>query len=284
MKEPALLKNSIAIFFVLFSFLQAKGPSLLVFAGSASQPPTEEAAKAFEKKTGIHVDLVFGGSGYVLSQMKLTHQGDLYFPGSSDYMEKAKREKLVDPVTEKTVVYLVPSINVRRGNPKKIHSLQDLTRPGIKVAIANPEGVCVGAYAVEILEKNFTPKQKEAFRKNLVNYTSSCSKTANAISLKQADAILGWRVFEKWNPQLIETIPLKRDQVARIGYIPIAVSVYSKHPKLAEKFIDFLLSPEGRAIFAKYHYLSSPEEAFGYIGAKKPVGDEYHVPKEWLRQ
>ncbi|WP_456457632.1 molybdate ABC transporter substrate-binding protein [Nitratifractor sp.] len=271
-----------ALLILMTSIVWGDKLSLLVFAGSASQPPTEEAAKAFEKKTGIHVDLVFGGSGYVLSQMKLTHRGDLYFPGSSDYMQKAKREKLVDPKTEKIIVYLVPAINVRRGNPKNIHTLKDLTRPGIKVAIANPEGVCVGDYAVEILEKNFTPKEKEQFRKNLVNYTSSCSKTANAISLNQADAVLGWRVFEKWNPDRIQTVPLKAEEIARIGYIPIAVSIYSRHPKLARKFIAFLLSPEGKAIFAKYHYLATPEQAFAYVGEKKPVGGVYKVPREWL--
>ena len=50
------------------------------------------------------------------------------------------------------VVYLVPSINVRAGNPKGIQGLRDLLKPGIRVAIANPENVCVGTYAVEIVE------------------------------------------------------------------------------------------------------------------------------------
>ncbi len=256
---------------------------LLVFAGSASKPATEEAAKAFEKKSGIKVDLLFGGSGYVLSQMKLSHQGDLYFPGSSDYMQIAKAQGLVDPKSERIVVYLVPAINVPKGNPKQIHSLADLARPGIKVAIANPEGVCLGSYAVEILEKNFTPKQKAQFRKNLVGYTGSCAKTANAVALGQADAVIGWRVFEHWNPDRIETIPLKPNEIVRIGYIPIAISKYSSHPKLAQKFIDFLTSSEGQKIFAKYHYFASPKEAEAYIGAKKPIGGVYHPPKEWLR-
>ena len=256
---------------------------LLVFAGSASKPATEEAAKAFEKKMGIKVDLLFGGSGYVLSQMKLSHQGDLYFPGSSDYMQIAKAQGLVDPKSERIVVYLVPAINVPKGNPKQIHSLADLARPGIKVAIANPEGVCLGSYAVEILEKNFTPKQKAQFRKNLVGYTGSCAKTANAVALGQADAVIGWRVFEHWNPNRIETIPLKPNEIVRIGYIPIAISKYSSHPKLAQKFIDFLTSSEGQKIFTKYHYFASPKEAEAYIGAKKPIGGVYHPPKEWLR-
>jgi molybdate transport system substrate-binding protein len=38
----------------------------MVFAGAASKPPTEEVAKAFEAKTGVKVDISFGGSGTVL--------------------------------------------------------------------------------------------------------------------------------------------------------------------------------------------------------------------------
>ncbi len=271
------------LYFFLSTLLLAQ-ERLLIFAGSASKPATEEAAKVFEKQTGTHVDIIFGGSGFVLSQMALTRQGDLYFPGSSDYMEIAKQKGLVDQKSEKIVVYLVPAINVQKGNPKHIHSLADLAEPGIKVAIANPEGVCVGAYAIEILEKNFTPRQKRQFRKNLVGYTSSCAKTANAIALKQADAVIGWRVFHYWNPDKIDTIPLKPDEIARIGYIPIAISKFSRHPKLAQKFIDFLLSPQGQQIFSKYHYLSSLDAAQKYIGSKKPIGGSYQVPKKWLEE
>jgi len=257
---------------------------LLIFAGAASKPPLEEAAKLFEKKAGIKVDIVFGGSGYVLSQMILSKQGDLYFPGSSDYMELAKRKGVVFPETEKPVVYLVPAINVQKGNPKNIKSIKDLTKPGIKVAIANPEGVCVGAYAVEIIEKNFTPEEKAQFRKNLINYTESCEKTATAISLKMADAVIGRRVFQYWDPERIETIPLKKSEISRIGYIPIAISKFTKNRKLAQRFIDFLLSEEGKAIFRKYNYFMTPQEAFAWIGEEKPVGEEYIVPAEWLKK
>ncbi len=277
------------VFFTLFGALLFAGMSfaeekLLIFAGAASKPPTEEAAKAFEKKYGVKVDIVFGGSGYVLNQMILTKQGDLYFPGSSDYMELAKRKGVVFPETEKYVVYLVPAINVQKGNPKNIRSLKDLTRPGLRVAIANPEGVCVGAYAVEIIEREFTPEEKAAFRRNLVNYTESCEKTATAISLKTVDAVIGWSVFEHWDPERIETVPLKPSEVTRVGYIPIAISKFTKNRELAQKFIDFLLSKEGKNIFRKYHYFMTPEEAFAWIGEKKQVGGEYVVPKEWLKK
>lgn len=255
---------------------------LLIYVGAAGKPPVEEAARIFEKKTGVRVDLNIGGSGVVLSQLKLTKKGDIYFPGSSDFMELAKRDGIVFPETESRIVYLVPAINVQKGNPKDIKTLKDLTRHGIRIAIANPESVCVGIYAVEIIEKVFSVEDKTAFRKNLVNYTESCEKTANVISLKAVDAVIGWSVFEHWDPVRIKTIPLKAEEVIRVGYIPIAITKYTQNRLLAQQFINFLLSPEGKGIFRKYNYFMTPEEAFSWIGGKKSVGGEYVVPAEWI--
>ncbi len=258
--------------------------SLLVYAGAASKPPAEEVAKLYERKSGVKVELTIGGSGTVLSQMKLSKQGDIYFPGSSDYMEKAKRDGDVFADSEKVIVYLVPAINVVKGNPHGIRRLQDLLRPGLRIAIANPESVCVGAYAVEIIENAFTAAEKAAFRRNLVNYTESCEKTATAISLKMADAVLGWSVFQHWDPERIETVRLPAGQVLRIGYIPIAISKFTKNRSAAQKFIDFLAGPEGRKIFARHHYFATAEDAMSWLGASKPVGGEYGVPSVWIRK
>ncbi|MCX5838732.1 MAG: extracellular solute-binding protein [Deltaproteobacteria bacterium] len=262
----------------------AENKSLLVFAGSASKPPTEEAAKVFENKTGLKVDLLFGGAGYVLSQMMLAKKGDLYFPGSSDFMETAKKKGAVYNETERKIVYLVPAINVRKGNPKNIWQLSDLVAPGLRVAIARPDTVCVGLYAVEIIEKNLTKEQIKALRNNIVNYTESCEKTATTLSLNTADAVLGWSVFQYWDPERIETVNLAKEEISRVGYIPIAVSRYTKDRGSAQKFIDFILSDEGKTIFRKYHYFMSPEEAYHYIGLKKPVGGEYSAPAEWMNK
>ena len=279
--------KKIFLFFQVFLILvviqngHSSPKGLLIFAGAASKPATEEAVKIFREKTGIPVDVSFGGSGFVLSQMKLARKGDLYFPGSSDFMEVAKKDGLVFPETEKIIVYLVPAINVQKGNPKRIYSLKDLTKDGIRVAIANPEFVCVGTYAAEIIEKNLNPIEKEKLKKNLVNYTESCEKTANAISLKAADAVLGWEVFHYWDPERIETIYLKPDEIPRVGYIPIAISKFTQDKILSQKFIDFILSTQGKTIFRKYHYLMDLEEARRFTRPDTPVGGQYVLPNEW---
>jgi len=271
----------IAVHFAMSLHARSSPGKLLLFAGAASKPATEEVVKAFQEKFKIPADVIFGGSGFVLSQMKLSRRGDIYFPGSSDFMEVAKREGLVYPESEKIVVYLVPAINVQKGNPKRISSLKDLAKKGIRLAIANPEMVCVGTYAVEIIERNLNSQEKESLRRNLVNYTESCEKTANVISLRAVDAVIGWSVFQYWDPERIETIYLKPDEIPRIGYIPVAISKFTQDRALAQTFVDFILSPQGKSIFRKYDYLMDLQEARRFTKPDTPVGGEYVLPKEW---
>ena len=214
----------------------------------------------------------------MLSELKLARRGDLYLPGSSDFMDMAKRENLVLPETEKRVAYLVPAINVPAGNPKNIRTLEDLTRPGLRIGIARPDSVCVGLYAAEVLER---AGLVERVRPNIVTHAESCEKTAQLVALGTVDAVMGWEVFHYWQPDKIETVLLAPDQVARIGYIPIAVSVFSKQEPLAQQFIDVLVGEEGQAVFRKWHYLTSVEEARKLARPETPVGGEWKLPAGW---
>lgn len=255
------------------------GKKIEVFVGAASKPATEEVVAAFSARTGARVEAQYGGSGKMLSAMKLAGRGDVYFPGSSDYMELAKQEGLVVPDTEVRVVYLVPAINVPRGNPKQVTGLADLGRPGLRVGIARPDTVCVGLYAVELMEATGTAA---AIRPNIVTHADSCEKTAQLVALRSVDAVLGWEVFEHWDKDAIETIYLPREQVTRIGYIPAAVGAKARQPELARAFIAFLMSEDGQAIYKKWGYLTSPDEARArHALPTTPVGGEWTLPPAW---
>jgi len=252
------------------------GDSIAVFAGSASKPAMEEAARAFEEETGIKVYLTFGGSGTMLSQLIIAREGDLYIPGSPDYMLKAENEGIIHPDSIVRIAYLVPAILVQEGNPENIQSLADLARPGIEVGIGAPETVCVGLYAYEILEHNgLIDDIKEAG--TIVTHAESCSKTASLIALKSLDAILGWRVFSEWHPDSIDVVYLQPEQLTRLAYIPGAVSTFSKDEESAQRFLDFLVSAEGQLIFKKWGYLATENEARQYAPDAE-IGGEYKLP------
>jgi len=255
-----------------------KGRTIELFVGSASKPATEEAAALFEKLTGARLVVHFGGSGQMLSQLKLTGRGDIYFPGSSDYMEMAKREGLVLPETERIIVYLIPAINVSKGNPKGILGLDDLARFGVRVGIARPDAVCVGLYAAEVLEK---AGLSDRVRPNIVTQTESCEKTAQLVALGHVDAVIGWEVFEHWQPEKIQTVFLPRERVPRIGYIPIAVTKRAGDQELAHAFIEFLTGDQGQAVFRKWHYLTTEADARQHALPSTPVGGDFPVPEGW---
>jgi molybdate transport system substrate-binding protein len=250
---------------------------ITAFCGSASKPAMEEAASQFEQETGIRVDLHFGGSGTVLSQMKMARRGDLYIPGSPDYMSKALREGVVDPESVAIIAYLVIAIDVQRGNQKNIQTLADLARPGIRVGIGNPEAVCVGLYAVEVLERNRLLKEVQ---KNIVTHAPSCSATASLVAMQKVDAVIGWRVFSKWNPDKIEAVLLKPQEVPRLAYIPAAISTYSQDKKGAQRFINFLISAEGQKIFAQWGYIATEQEAHTFA-SQAEIGGEYRIPVDY---
>lgn len=253
------------------------GKTLTAFSGAASKPPLDEAARSFEKKTGIKVYPTYGGSGTVLSQMKLSKSGDLYIPGSPDYIVKAERDGVIDSRSVKIVSYLVPVIAVQHGNPKSIHSLSDLAKPGIKVGIGNPEAVCLGLYAVEILDYNHL---LEPVGKNIVTYAESCEKTATLLALKAVDAVIGWHVFHEWDPENIDIVYIKPEQLPRIGYVPAAISVYATDKEAAQKFLDFLVSMSGQDIFKKWGYIATEAEARKFA-PQAQIGGEYELPDSY---
>jgi molybdate transport system substrate-binding protein len=258
------------------SAFSAPAQTLLVFAGSASQPPLEEAAKSFEKKYGIKISLHLGGSGAMLSQIRLTGLGDLYIPGSPDYMLKAKEFDLI--VGEETrLAYLVPAILVPKGNPQQIRTLKDLTRPDVRVGIADPGSVCVGLYAVEILHANGLENQ---IRPNLHGQVESCAKTAAMLPLGTVDAVLGWREFAAWNPQAMEAILLKPQEIPRLAYIPAARLRQAKNPENAKAFVAYLKSAEGQAIFRKWGYFTEEENA-RKLAPTADIGGTYDLPEGW---
>jgi molybdate transport system substrate-binding protein len=256
---------------------QEEPKTITAFVGSASKPAMEEAAAAFEKETGIKVYCNFGGSGTLLSQIELSRSGDLYIPGSPDYMVKAEKKDVIDPASVKIIAYLVPVIAVPHGNPKNIQSLADLAQPGIEVGIGNPQAVCVGLYAVEILDYNHILGDVS---KNIVVHAKSCDDTATLISLKSVDAVIGWDVFHHWDPENIDVVYLAPEQLPRLAYIPGAIIRFTENKQGAQQFLDFLVSSRGQEIFWKWGYITTESEARKFA-PNAEIGGEYQLPANY---
>ncbi len=283
MKRIALISFILLVAIVSSPLCHASEP-LMVFCGAAFKQPMEQVAKAFSEKTEVKVMVTYGGVGTLLSQIILTKQGDLLIVPSEFIMQKARSKGVILPGSVQSLAYVAPAINVRKGNPKNIKSLGDLARPSIRVAIANPELVFIGMLAVEIVQRSsLSADEVKQLQKNIVTYPEDYNKLAATLMLGNADAIIGLHNLSEWYPQKVDTVKLKTGEVRRIGAGQVAILKNSRNIPQAEKFKKFIVSSEGQKIFARFNYFPTEQDAFRWIGAKKPVGGERPAPLDWKK-
>ena len=226
-------------------FAQAKD-TLFVYGPGGPAAAMEECARIFSAKNEIPVkvtagpeakwidnakqnaDIVFGGAEYMLTQFKMQHPG------------------LMDSTTRKELYKRAAGILVRPGNPKKILSLQDLSRPGINLLEITGAGQ-LGMW------------EDLAGKQNLIggiqkNIKGAFSNTALAIEAwkkdEKFDAVI---IFSSWYYRLKDVAQLIKIPATQTVYrgTPIAVTAITNQKQDAEKFIQFLLTKEGHAVFKK---------------------------------
>jgi len=82
--------------------------------------------------------------------------------------------------------------------------------------------------------------------------------------MEQVDAGIIWHFYQTLAADKIETIWLSPEQLTGIGEMQVAVSAYSRNRKSAQRFVNFLTSAEGRAVFKKHGYIVDAEEVKKY--------------------
>jgi len=149
---------------------------LLLYCGAGIRPPVQEIAEAFESEHGVKVVTDYAGSEVLLSKIKLARRGDLYMPGDKHYVEQAAVEGMI--LSQQSVCYFVPTILVRKGNPKNIRGLQDLLKNGLKLGLGDAKACAIGRKTKQIFAKNNIAwedvEKNVAFQSLTVNELARC--------------------------------------------------------------------------------------------------------------
>ncbi len=240
----------------------AYAKELLVFAAAGTKPAIDEASKLFEQKYGTQITVNYGGGGEVLSSMVIAKKGDIYIAPEQRFMNNAKKQGAVDAnSTINTLAYMIPVIGVKKGNPKNIQSLADLAKPGIKVVMGNPETTALGDLVPQMLQK---AGLYDAVKQNIVTNAPQVTAIITMLKMNQVDAGVIWHYFGTTASNDVDIIWIPKEYVTGVGEILAAVSTYSQEAKTAQKFIDLLVSSEGKEIFKKNGYIVDCEEANKY--------------------
>ena len=164
-----------------------KTRELMILCGSSFVPPTEQLCSEFTTKTGIKVVSTTAGSEDFLPLVKAGQKGDILVTHDPylDYVRDAN--VLADHVQ---VGFVAPVLAVQKGNPKGLTRIEDLTRPGLKVALSNPEYSTCGEMVFAFLDKKGI---KDAVMKNVGNrLTKGHSNIGTFLKTQAVDAGIMW--------------------------------------------------------------------------------------------
>jgi len=243
----------------------AKPEELLVHSGAGLSETMDVLSKKFEDEYGIKVTVNYGGAASLLTQMELKREGDIFIPGGRHTFNRAKEKGFIEG-QEEFVAYHIPVIGVPKGNPANITCLEDLAKPGVKVALGDPKSVPIGKKAERILKKNGI---YEEVMKNVVSLEGEEPMIVKDVRVGDVDAGIFWRSSIIGTRKFIEIIEIPKEKNA-IDVIPIGVLIFSKDKEAARKFMDFVVSEKG--VWESNGYVTYPNEKYGLVeGAPTPT-------------
>ena len=248
-----------------------EAPILRVYGPGGPAPAMKEAAQAFSAQRHMLVEVSAGPTP--AWKEKALKDADLIFSGSeymmTDFIQR-DLPGLLKPEAVRTL-YLRPSaILVRPGNPKGLRGVRDLIKPGIRVMVVQGAGQ-LGLWE-DVVGRTGDVALVRAFRQQIVLHAANSAEARKAwVADPTLDAWLIWTIWQKASPELADAVPTE-PALTVYRSCGAAVTTRTADPALAAAFLAFLESAEGRAIFAKWGWMTGPTP--GPIRAASPTADQ----------
>ncbi len=229
--------------------------TLTVYAAASLRGSFKEIGKEFEvANPGVTVIFNFSGSQILRTQLEQGAVVDVFASADHKNMDALVSDNLVAPnsyqdfATNKLVVIL-PS-----KNPGNVQSLADLAKPGLKLVLAD-ESVPAGNYARQMLSKMSTSLEYGAdfstmVLANVVSNETDVKQVVAKVELGEGDAGIVYISDQIAAPDL-KTLAIP-DKFNIIAQYPIAILSKSPEPELAAAFVEYIMSPAGQEILAKW--------------------------------
>ena len=190
----------------------------------------------------------FAGSNTLAAQITLGAPADVFASANTTIPAQLYAKGLIEqPVnfTRNTLVIVVP-----KANPASIHSIYDLTKPGVTIDIAN-SGVPVGSYTLQVLgQMNLT----KAVLANVVSQETDVRTVLSKVALGQVDAGFVYSTDAQTVPGQVTVINVPAWAQPKVTYA-MAVVKNSPNQAQAQAYVNEVLSKAGQAQLLKFGFL-----------------------------
>jgi len=245
--------------------VRASDATVHVFSARACAAPLEEAARLFERDTGISVAISVcsrhcaqpvaeeatgeGGSHDFLDEIAEAGVHDLAIGGAEFLLDDGEVRGIIAKGRRRTIACRRSALIVPSGNPAKVRSVHDLARPGVRVGISVLD--CLKGLWEDVAARLGLV---EAVRRNVAFHANGCIAIVEAVATGRVDAAFGWSAFAHLAPGRIEVVELPPEQQVFRG-TGVGLLSFARQPPAAERFMEFLTTPAARACYGRYGWV-----------------------------
>ena len=236
-----LLSTLLALFFVV----SASGAAALTVAAASDLTNLEpDLTTAFRKnEPKVEVRFVTAASGVLTQQIENGAPYDVFLSANAQFVDRLASNAKLTPAS--VLTYAVGRVGIlwRDGKP---HSVSDLKGDSVRiVALPNPKLAPYGVAAEQALQH---ARVWEFVSKKLV-YGENVRQTLQLFESGNADVVLtSDSLLQGKNAQVIPAD--WHHPIVQKGGIVAA----SPNKDLARRFLEFLTSPAGQAVFARFGF------------------------------
>ena len=236
---------------------------MVVFAAASLSGVLPVIGEAFESSfPGIRVKFNFDGSQRLRTQLEYGAKADVFASADEIQMDRALRAGALNgppvPFATNSLVVIVPASHEDRD--PSVDAVADLAMDGVKLAIAHQD-VPAGQYARAVFsnlqeqDSSLGADFAHLALTNVVSEEANVRAVVQKVVLDEVDAGIVYSTDasheEVSNAVRVVPIPM----VANVEAVyPVASVKGTRHPQAAAKFIEFLLSEQGRKTFRKHGF------------------------------
>jgi len=233
---------------------------IVILAEGAMRAPLDALVTEYRAAhPEVRIFTSYGEGADAVAQIQMTGRGDI-FVAHDPFMPWAAQKGFVSEWF--TVGYFDVVIVAPKGNPKQIHGLADLAKPGLRLGIGDRKHSTTGVVAASVIRQL---PYRDALLRNIKLETHGSPKLCAAVRTGALDAAIVWGPVALEYPDSLEVVSIPEkylDAVTSATYgrsdlrnirVAIGVIVRSAGRKDVRDFYEFLRKT-GPAVFAKYGF------------------------------
>jgi molybdate transport system substrate-binding protein len=229
----------------------SSGAEVRVAAAASLADVLKEIAAPYERHSGDHVVLIFGGSNTLARQIREGAPIDLFISADNARMDELERKQLILPESRQALLSNTLAVVIAVDRELVVKGPESLLDGGVKrIALGDPNAVPAGIYAREYLESTGLWK---SLQRKIVSAENVRGALA-AVESGNADAAIVYRTDAAVSKKVRVAFEVPVQAGPRILY-PVALLRESRQPDAARKFLEHLLGQKSRRIFEKFGFV-----------------------------